>query len=63
MLPGWMAEKVGGSHVMVSPRVAAERRRRKTETDLGRGSTARISNGLRPQDPGGGEVQLTSISG
>ena len=27
MLPGWTAEKVGGSYVMISPRVAAERRR------------------------------------
>ena len=27
MLPGWMAEKVGGSYVMISPRVDAERRR------------------------------------
>ena len=27
MLPGWSAEKVGDSHVMISPRVAAERRR------------------------------------
>ena len=26
MLPGRMAEKVGGSNVMISPRVAAERR-------------------------------------
>ena len=25
----------------------------------GGGSAARISNGIRPQDPGGGEVQLT----
>ena len=27
MLPGWTAEKVGGSYVMISPRVAAERLR------------------------------------
>ena len=27
MLPGWRAEKVGGSYVMISPRVAVERRR------------------------------------
>ena len=27
MLPGWTAEKVGGSYVMISPRVAAERHR------------------------------------
>ena len=27
MLPGWKAKKVGGGYVMISPRVAAERRR------------------------------------
>ena len=27
----------------------------------GGGSAAQISNGTRPQDPGGGEVQLTSF--
>ena len=38
MLPGWTAEKVGGNYVMVSPCVAAERRRAlKTKTDPGRG--------------------------
>ena len=30
------------------------------ETDTGRGLVAQISNRLRPQDPGGGEVRLTS---
>ena len=42
---------------MISPR---ERRGRKSETDPGRGSAAWISNGTGPQDPGGGEAQLTS---
>ena len=27
MLPGWKAEKTPGGHIMISPRVAAERRR------------------------------------
>ena len=27
MLPGWKAEKEGGSYVMISPRLAAEHRR------------------------------------
>ena len=27
ILPGWTAEKVGGSYVMISPRVATEHRR------------------------------------
>ena len=34
------------------------------ETDPGRGgSAAQISNGIRPQDPSGGEVRLTSSRG
>ena len=41
MLPGWSAEKVGSSYVMISPRAYAEWPRnvagRKTETDPGRG--------------------------
>ena len=37
MLPEWTEEKVGGSYVMVSPRVVAEYRRAETETDPGRG--------------------------
>ena len=49
MLPGWSAEKVGTSYIMISPRMAAER-----WLIRGGGSTARISNELRPLDPGGG---------
>ena len=44
MWPGWSAEKVADRCVVI---------RRG-------GSAARISNGTRPQDPGGGEAQLTS---
>ena len=38
MLPGWMADKVGDSYVMISPQVAAECcQAEKTGTDPGRG--------------------------
>ena len=37
MLPGWSAEKVGANYMVSSPRFAAERLRRYTATDLGRG--------------------------
>ena len=55
MLPGWSAEKVGDSNVMISPRVAAERRRGETWTDPGWG----VSWPDRPHDPGGDAVHLT----
>ena len=57
MLPGWSAEKVGGNHMMISPRVAAERLRRLI---WGGRSAARISNELRPPDPSGGDVWITA---
>ena len=44
---------------MISPEWQRNVTGRKTESDPGRG--ARISNGTRPQDPGGGEKQLTTI--
>ena len=56
MLPGWTAEKMGSSYVMISPRMAAERRRTKN----GKGSAARISNGTRPQDLGVGRCSSLS---
>ena len=37
MLPGWSAEKVGANYMIISPRIAAERLRRETVTDPGRG--------------------------
>ena len=40
---------MGASYMMISPRVAAERR-----LIRGGGSAARISNELRPPDPSGG---------
>ena len=44
MFPGWSAEKVGSSYLMISTRVAAER----------------LNNELRPQDPGGGDIRIVA---
>ena len=52
MLPGWMADKVGGGYIMISVM--------KWRLFRGGRSAARISNGTRPQDAGGGEAQLTA---
>ena len=59
MLPGWRAEKVAGNYVMISPRAMAEAGG-KRRLIRGMGSTTWISNGTRPQDPGGGDVQLAA---
>ena len=62
MLPGWKAEKEGGSYAMISPRVAGSVAGRETATDPGGGggSATRISNKTRPQDPKGGEAQINT---
>ena len=55
MLPGWSAEKMGGSSVMSRSGTPPGWKRYR-----GGESATRISNELRPPDPGGGDVRLTT---
>ena len=54
MLPGWKSEKTPNGYLMISPKMAMDRRRRKTKTDPEEGFASRISYKDRPHDPGGG---------
>ena len=51
MLPGWKADKVGGSYVMISPTWQRSAAGREMMTDPGRRVSPRISNRTRPQEP------------
>ena len=64
MLPGWSAERMGSSYVMISPKWPRNAAGRKTGTDPGRGSAARISNGTRSlpgcgRDPADDSTDIT----
>ena len=59
MLPGWKAERAGHGYAMISHHGSGASPGGKRRLIRGGGSTGRISNDVRPQDPGGGEAQLT----
>ena len=58
MLPGWSAETTPGGFIMISPRVAAERRRAETATDPGGGGGWFAVVRLDPRIPGEGQRGL-----
>ena len=61
MLPGWRADSIPGGCVMISPSEVAKRRRTEKRRQIrGEGFATRISNNVRPQDPGGGVQTLAA---
>ena len=55
ILPGWKAEKTPTGYLMISPKMAMDRRRAEKRKLIRReGFASRISNKDRPHDPGGG---------
>ena len=56
MLPGWKAEKTTNGYLMISPKMASDRRAGgKRKLIRGEGFASRISKNARPHDPGGGD--------
>ena len=55
ILPGWKAEKTQTGYLMISPKMATDRRRAGKRRLIRReGFASRISKNARPHDPGGG---------
>ena len=60
MLTGWRAETTPGGFLMISPCMAADRRRAEKGLIRGEEFATRISSNIRPQDPGGEAARLAA---